>query len=256
MLNLRSFRDFPEIFTQNLLKAVLRPPELEKFHAIPSPMDQRLWLLSQLTTKELVQRHCATRWGWTPKALDLTLKENPEGGYAIQFGEHIEGEIMQELHGATAYSDRYAATCIREVDSTMRFGLSLQRIVRRFPFIDEHAFSAHELAVIRACDITDADQMLTGHTTLKEAATRAVGGDSIRAEVTSLLAGGRADVLACGATGNPLGSPVLRARSWFFDHHSLAYVAAWADPMHAPDPLMKIEEDPVLPEARHLEATI
>ena len=71
-----------------------------------------------------------------------------------------------------------------------------------------------------------------------------------------MLAGGRADIVACSETGDPLDSPVLRARSWFFDHHSLAYVAAWADPTHAPDPLVKIEEDPVLPEARHSEDTI
>ena len=250
MLNLCSYRDFSKVFQDDRGLELLSPREREELEGLAGHVSARQWLLVRLTAKQLCQRVCDERWGFIPDAHDLSVLSNEDGSVSLAFEGSLKDRIEQPLSISVDHSARYAIACVRDAMPGHHFGVSIAAVDCRYPFFEESAFSESEVLIVRTCEPAVADSMLTAIETMKTAARRALGPDAAL-DVLGLRTAGAAQVSLAG-----LATARVWAGSWTFEHHALGLFAAWLDPAHAPAEGDRIEEDPVLPTARHDEETL
>ena len=255
LIQLRSFRDYPAVFTEGRHGEVLTPAEMRVHDRMEDAGERRLWLLRRVSVKELAQRTCDSLWGFVPPEMEISVAAGGPSGEQVVFGGGSRERVKHPLALAQAQTGAYTATCLRLL-ARERFGLAVQRVVPRYPLHLGTRFTERELQRFRFADVVDVDRVIASHEALKDATLAALNGHEFAVEVRSAPQGDGAELHALDPQGDALDSPVLRARSWVFDHHALAFVAAWRRPQDAPGSMERIEDDPVLPGARHGEETI
>ena len=255
MIQLRSYRDYPTVFTEGRHVDVLTPAELQIHDRMEDAGERRLWLLGRVAVKELAQRTCDSLWGFVPPEKEISVASGGPSGEQVVFGGASRERVEHPLALAQAQTRAYTAPCLRLL-ARERFGLAMERIVPRYPLRAEGPFTERERARFRQADIVDVDRVIASHVALKGATAAALNGRDFGVEVERAPLGDAASIRVMDAEGTALDSPVLRARSWSFDHHALAFVAAWRRTQDAPEVTERIEDDPVLPGARHGDETL
>jgi len=255
LIQLRSFRDYPAVFGEGRHAEVLTPAELRLYERMVDDGERRLWLLGRVAVKEMAQRTCDTLWGFVPPEMEISVAAGGPSGEQVVFGGGARERVEHPLALAQAQTSAYTATCIRLL-ARERFGIGMERVVPRYPFRIENGFTLGERTRFRNADIVDVDRVIANHVALKDATHHALNGPAFGVELLAAPQGDAAFLRALDASGCPVESPVLRARSWVFDHHTLAFVAAWRRPQDAPVAGERIEDAPIFPAARHGEETL
>ena len=255
MIQIRSFRDYPAVFVEGRHSEVLTPAELRQYERMEDPGTRRQWLLGRVAVKEMAQRTCDSLWGFVPSEMEVSVATGGPSGEQVVFGGSARERVQHPLALAQSQSRAYTVTCLRLL-ARERFGVALQRVAPRHPFGIDPGLTAMERGHVRNADIVDVDRVMATQAALKQAAFDALNGREFGIEVVSAPLGDPAQLQPRDEDGNALASPVLRARSWAFDHHVLGFVAAWRRPQDAPTPDERVEDDPVLPGARHGEETL
>jgi phosphopantetheinyl transferase (holo-ACP synthase) len=263
MLGVRSFRDYPEVFLDGDKSAFFAPVEIEHWSGLRSPGAQRNWLLRAMATKELMERYCTTHWGLQPGPQDLRILQRSDGSPYVSFSERARPWVSGPVSLAISQCERYVAVSARPSTPGHTFAVDVEPIEPRYPFFPDDLYTEGELAAIRTHDQAGADAMLAAYWAVKKSVGRTLGIPTAEVarsvEILSLKPGGEAELsIARDALGAPDadGPPVVRARTWFFEHNALAFSAMWRHPGTAPRPHQRIEEEPVLPAARYCETTL
>lgn len=244
MLTLRSYRDYPLAFSGDRGREFLSPPERAEFDGLSFGPGKASWLLSRIATKELVQRYCDVKLNFVPDITDVVLTSSGAQQLAIS----IEGKSIPALRACYATSDHYVVSCLRSAEAGEAFSVSLQRVEAQYPFADQKAYTKAEWDQVRFAAPEEADRVLAGLGAVKNAIQRASEpADSLSLGLLSLR--GDCEVESPANTRSHAGC-------WYFDHHVMAVAFTWRSPHPGPIEGARVEEEPVLPEARHSEITL
>lgn len=259
MLNLRSFRDYPDVFHEDGDLAVLSDRELAVVERVEIRSRRHAWVLGRLCIKELVQRWYDERGLSVPGARQVSVLPGASGVPVVRVEGYPSEHGARRLAASVSYCDSFAFGALREHDAGHRFAVVMDRVEPTYPFFDDALLTEDEVARVRHEDVTTQDRVLTAFGALKKGVGKALGLTSAsparQIEVLSVGAGGEAVIrydpdLFGGDT-----RPVVRGRAWFYETYVLAFVALWRDASAAPAGAARIEEELVLPDSRFDEWT-
>jgi len=247
MLTLRSYRDYPLAFSGDRGREFLSPPEKAEFDGLSFGPGKSSWLLSRIATKELVQRYCDVKLNFVPDISDVVLTPDGPQQLAISI-VGPQGDQIPALHARYATSDHYVVSCLRKAEAGEGFSVSLDRVEARYPFANKSAYTEAEWDQVRFAAPEEADRVLAGLGAVKDALHRA-------SEPADALALGLLSLRGDCEVDSPT-STRSHAGCWYFDHHVMAIAFTWRQPHLGPMQGARVEEEPVLPEARHSEITL
>lgn len=259
MLNLRSFRDYPDVFRDDGDLTVLSERELAIVERNEVRSRRHPWVLGRLTVKELVQRWYDEHGLTVPGARQISVLPGPTGGPTVRVDGYAAETGARRLGASISYCDSYAFAALREHDPGHRFAVVMDRVEPTYPFFDETLLTEDEVGRVRHEEPTTQDRVLTAFGALKKGVSKALGLTSTSparlVEVLSIGAGGEASLRYDPELFDGDVRPILRGRAWMYDTYVLAFVALWRDDKAATPPGVRIEEDPVLPDSRYNEWT-
>ncbi|GMV39347.1 MAG: hypothetical protein AMXMBFR64_10630 [Myxococcales bacterium] len=253
MLNLRSFRDYPDVFRDGGEDAVLSDREKEAAALLAVRSRRQLWVLGRLTVKELVQRWYDEHGAQVPGARQISVLPAPGGAPTIR----VEGDPVRRLSTSISYCDAHAFASVRDADPGHRFAVVMDRIEPLYPFFDDSLLTEDEVSRVRHEEAATQNQLLTAFGCLKKGVGKALGLTSAapasHVEVLAVTPGGEATVRYDPELFGGDTRPVVRGRVWFYDTYVLAFAGLWRSEEAAPPALARIEEEPVLPDSRYTE---
>ena len=259
MLNLRSFRDYPDVFRDGTEAGFLTERERKLLASAEVRSRRQAWVLGRLTAKELVQRYCDETAGIIPGARQISVVRDANGVPIVELEGGAGGAIQGPIGVSLAYCDNYAFAAVRNTSGGHAFAVTMDRVEPQYPFFEDDKLTEDEVARVRLEDVTTQDRLLTTFWSLKKAVHKALGeasGDWANLlEVIAVKAGGEAEIRYDPALFGGDATPTVRVRAWFYDTYVLAFAGIWRGPLPAPAPTARIEEEPVLPDARYNEWT-
>ena len=247
MLSLRSFRDYPLAFSSDRGHEFLSASERQEYEALSFGPGRVSWLLSRIAAKELVQRYCDTRHRFVPEIADVSLCGEGNGQLSVSIRGSEERSLPQ-LRVSTDTADHFVVTCLRPVDKGETFAVTLGRVDAEYPFVDRSSLHEREWSQVRFASNEESDRTLAGFRTARRALGR-LGIQGTEVVIENLSLKGECIVHPREGARNHVGC-------WAFDHYTLALAVQWQAPHPGPPEGAKVEEPPVLPEARHSEVTL
>lgn len=174
MLHVRTFRHFPEVFSDRREQRYLTPEEAAELAGLKGPAARAPWLLTRLTAKGLVQHYLSQRHDlWIPENA-LGIRGNPprEGQCArlqvVPDGPY-ESRVPDIVLRAVA-GENTVLCAVEGATRGKRFSLAVQPIDAGFPFFLDEPLSEEE--VMRLADIEE--EFRNGHVAASLALKRAV----------------------------------------------------------------------------------
>lgn len=174
MLHFRTFRHFPEVFTDRREQRYLTPQEVSELAELKGPAARVPWLLTRLTAKGLVQHYLSARH-------DLWIPENAIGIHGTLAREGQCARLQVSAFGpyetrlpdivVRAVADENTVLCgVEAATRGKHFSLAVQPIDAGFPFFLDEPLSEEE--VMRLADIEE--ELRNGHVAASLALKRAV----------------------------------------------------------------------------------
>lgn len=257
MLNLRSFRDYPDVFRDGADDAVLSDREREAAARQDIRGRRQVWVLGRLTVKELVQRWHDERGVEVPGARQISVLPGASGSPIVRLDGAPGDNGARRLATSISYCDSYAFAAVRDSDPGHRFAVVMDRIEPMYPFFEDMLLTEDEVSRVRHEEPGTQNQLLTAFGCLKKGVGKALGltsaAPAAQVEVVAVAPGGEATLRYDPELFGGDSRPVVRGRAWFYDTYVLAFVALWRSEEAAPPALARIEEEPVLPDSRYTE---
>lgn len=247
MLTLRSYRDYPVAFAEGRGGDFLSLEEGEEWKAVKPGRDKTAWLLSRIAAKELVQRYCDVKLRFVPEITDISILTGSNGEPRVIISQN-KNNMEPDLVVSFATASNFVVTCLRPRASGEMFSVALAPVRAQYPYAGSGNYTEREWEQVRFSSAEEADRVLSGLDTLKEAISGATHtSDGVSIERFSL----RGDCHLVATS-----SARVHGAAWYFEHHVMALALSWQSPHTGPISGARVEEEPVLPESRHSEMTL
>jgi phosphopantetheinyl transferase len=222
MLQLRSYRDYPDAFSANAdLSTVLVDDERAHLAGLKAHKRRREWLLGRLAGKEVLRRHVQERHDVALQWTDLSILPSADGAPEIT----VANKAVPALALSLSHRAGFVVVAADDHSDGWCFGVDIESVEPRIEAFLNDYFTDRERQHLSLDNRLERDRLVTVYWCVKEAVLKAVRkGLSVsadRVEVQQLHADGSVAV----RVDRDLSKGSVVARCWHLPQHVVTWAA-------------------------------